>query len=347
MTELPPIRALLGKLELERDSDAAYLIRAEDLSLQNMELLRSLTRQLLRGVHGLDIVAFGSLARHEWTHNSDLDFLIIVGQDDVTPALLRSANSVALKCVESLEASQPGLTGTFGSTISSFELVSRIGLESDTNSSTTRRILILEESASLFNKISHDRLVDRILTRYLVEYETPKIGVPRLLLNDVVRYWRTIAVDYQAKNWARNADDGWGLRYLKLRITRKLCFAAMLAALFRPAIEGTACDAHYLARVLEKPALARLGVLHEFLDDGGVEALRECLQIAGKFNGMLSDREFRLRAASIDFREGKESRGDDFVSALGAAGRLQECLSKIFFDSNKDLTAVSIKYGLF
>lgn len=347
MSDTPPIQELIGQLSLSGDVDAAHLLNAEALSMENLGLLRGLTKHLLRGVDGLDIVAFGSLARHEWTHNSDLDFLIIVGRDDVTPGLLRKANAVAAQCIESLAAGQPGMTGTFGATISSFELVSRIGLEHDTNSSTTRRILILEESVSLFNTISHDKLVDRILSRYLVEYETPKRGVPRLLLNDVVRYWRTIAVDYQAKNWARNSDDGWGLRYLKLRITRKLCFAAMLAALFKPAIAGTPCDSHYLAGVLEKPPLARLGILLEFLDSGGVEALRECVQIAGNFNGLLSDRDFRARAARLDYRDSKGARDEDFSRALADADRLQTCLSRIYFESNKDLTAVVTKYGLF
>lgn len=341
------LQAAVAQLGIEDDADVGHLLKAEELSVENLQSLRAFTRQELRSFDGLDIVAFGSLARHEWTHNSDLDYLIVVNSDDVSPSQLRHANSVARRCVDAVQAREPGQTGTFGATISSFELVSRIGLEHDTNSSTTRRILILEESASLFDTHSHDRLIDRIIERYLIEYSTPKVGVPRLLLNDVVRYWRTIAVDYQAKNWARSTNDGWGLRYLKLRITRKLCFAAMLAALFKPALSGTPCDTTYLAGIIEKPALVRLCIIHEFLNDDGVEALRQCLRIAGQFNGLLSDREFRAAAANIDLASPKESRGIGFDEALSSAARLQECLTQVFFHSSTDLARLSEKYGLF
>ena len=92
-----------------------------------------------------------------------------------------------------------------------------------------------------------------ILKRYLVDYHNfenvsplHKRGVARFLLNDVVRYWRTVAVDYQAKRWdelsppagAFQEDDGlgleppkWGLRYIKLRSSRKLAFVGSLVSL--------------------------------------------------------------------------------------------------------------------
>src|SRR4051812_32366173 len=64
-------------------------------------------------------------------------------------------------------ASVPGSSGIFGIMVGSHSLVHEIGGEDDTNSNTTRRILLLLESLAVGDPAAHTRVRQQILNRYL------------------------------------------------------------------------------------------------------------------------------------------------------------------------------------
>lgn len=209
------------------------------------------------------------------------------------------------------------------------DLVERIGLEQDTNQTQSIRMLLLEESESLLRQDLHDDLLRSIVGRYLSDSEDAKPGPPRFLVNDVIRYWRTLTVDYAAKRHEQLSPE-WGLRYLKLIVSRKLTYAGTLVSLLSCG-EGRPASVEHLVEQFRMPALARLGQLHTMLSESAARAaLAETLEIADWFNGRLGDSVFRDGMKAV---VGKNSTDEAFVEAVNKARRLQSCLETIFFES--------------
>lgn len=317
--------------------DLPSLQRARSLSDEWITESRTFLLSELPRHAPLDVVFLGSIARREASPASDLDYLIIVHEllGDVTLAG-RVVEVVDRLRDEKLGLEAPGLTGMFGGVVAAPDLVERIGLEQDTNLTHTRRILLMIESVSVLREDLWDRLLRGILQRYLADYEEPKRGVPRFLLNDVLRYWRTLTVDYQAKKW-RSITPDWGLRYLKLIIPRKVALAGTLVSLF---LCQEATEDYFLDQFRMSP-LDRLSQLHTHLDEQGLIALSTALGVAEDFAIAVESDNFREAAKAVASRSGIES-GSAFARLQDRARELQSSLETLFFTS--PIAGASRKY---
>ncbi|HST58447.1 MAG TPA: DUF294 nucleotidyltransferase-like domain-containing protein [Longimicrobium sp.] len=316
-----------------------------------------LTRELLHLVPPeTTLVVFGSLARCELTKGSDVDWTLLVdGAAD--PYHQEAAQRIGNRIREQ-KLNGPGAGGPFGSLTFSHDLIHNIGGDDDTNHNTTQRLLLLLESRPLGNASAYDRVVCNVLARYVEEDivspgDTP-FRVPRFLQNDVARYWRTMAVDFAHKRRVR-AAKGWALRNAKLRMSRKLLYAAGLLTCF-------SCDYAFRARARSHPwydagevvhhlsGMARMApldivagvVLHFGVLSGAAERLFGAYD---EFLGVLHD---PSRRAHLDNLPPSRADGDpEYQAVRHMATRFQDALTEIFFHPDTPLRELTIRYGVF
>jgi hypothetical protein len=290
---------------------------------------------LAKLVHDDDvsIVLMGSWGRSEVTSGSDDDFMLLVrgnAREDVYPSREE---------VKAVLDRAPGDQGIFGEPVSSRRIIEKIGLEDDLNSNLSRRMLFLLESVYATREDIYNVVRQELLDRYL-DQSVKHYRPPRFLLNDVVRYWRTMCVDFAGKE--RVGPEKWGLRNAKLRTARKVLFAGGLLPVFECATLRKEEMPGFLRVQLEMPPVDRIAAAflnHQAADPGG-----RALGAYDDFLGLLDDESFRGELNAVTRETSKGS------AAFGEAARLGKELElgllALLFETDS-LPRLVREYGIF
>jgi hypothetical protein len=347
--------------ELRSRCNQAWLAiaRADAEARRQLDRLRELLRHdgAARGridSEDISVVVFGSLARGEWTSGSDLDWTLLVdGGADPDHA------HTAQRMKELLEEGHfvpPGPTGVFGNLSFSHPLIHQIGGQDDTNRNTTQRMLLLLEAQPVDRADAYDRVIRGILRRYLQnDFRAFRLKVPRFLLNDLHRFWRTVCVDYASK-FRERAGRSSALRNIKLRMSRKLIFAAGLVTCY-------ACDPRLLAQ--RDPAVAQSPTVEGMVDylrrlvaRRPLDVIAEALQRWGRpetaeallgaydtFLSRLDDPAVRAHLSDLDPAQAEAD--GRFQELVEVSRSFDSALQRLFFDDSADLAALNREYGVF
>jgi predicted nucleotidyltransferase len=308
-------------------------------------------------------VTYGSIARQEFSLGSDADWTLLVdGQAD--PGHLTVAQAIA-KELQAKRIDPPGPTATFGSVTFSHELVHNIGGQFDTNKNTTQRILLILESVVMGRPEAYRRVVRAVLSRYLdndISFLTQSRSgqhykVPRFLLNDIVRYWRTMCVDYATKFRERQGAE-WALRNAKLRMSRKLIFASGLMICFScflqppPALATELFETpqgfepliiHLQSFVGRPPTDIMADAFSNYTDDA--TAIR-FFDAYDRFIEIVSDGTKREHLERLAAEHAQ--RDEVFKEIRRVADEFQFALNELFFNSKDGrLRELTTKYGMF
>lgn len=180
---------------------------------------------------GTTIYATGSLGRLEAGEFSDLDVFIASGA--LNRECLGSLENYELIVDLIRTARQNGFPpfsrdGAFLTSHSLTHIVGDVGTPGDDYSNTfTARMLLLLEGRCVYGDRAYECAVASVLERYWPAAEDRKL--PVFLINDFVRYWRTLCLNYEGYKRTNDPLGKRRLDLLKLRLSRTwTCFSALV-----------------------------------------------------------------------------------------------------------------------
>jgi predicted nucleotidyltransferase len=216
------------------------------------------------------IYATGSLAREEATEHSDLDAFFLLSGHRAERRLGRIRDVKILSAVVSAaeEAKFPDFSndGEFLRFLHIGDIIDHLGSRHDDyHNMFTARMLMILESRYLYNQDAYRRYRGNIISAYFRDFhDHSKNFRPVFLLNDILRFWRTLCINYEhARQWREDTSERAAkghLGNLKLRFSRLcICYSFIAYLLSR----GASLSAEDVIETAELTPLDRLRALGE------------------------------------------------------------------------------------
>ena len=150
------------------------------------------------------IYATGSYGRLEATEFSDLDIFLMnndYNQNNITNIESILVKSDLIKISRSLGF--PDFSGD-GEYLKFYSLKSMIEMmgspDDDYKNYFTARMLLMLESKPIYNHVGYENVLTEIIESYFRDYyEHSGDFRPIFVLNDIVRYWKTLCLNYENK----------------------------------------------------------------------------------------------------------------------------------------------------
>lgn len=289
---------------------------------------------------GCGFVAVGSVGRREAVEGSDVDLILVAssGAVDVSTTELRTADrrarelirdALGVKVSRGEDLTQPTLEADIACS-------DRIGGEHDTRALHTRRILLLTESVPIAGNAARESVRGAVFREYFSRSRSK--GKHMLsLVNDIVRYYRTVMIDYKAK--VDFEGKTWAGRNVKLRHSRKFWYFA--TALAFVAADNSAPEADDAERIVQG-----------LLDLPPADRLREATRRAGpacdpgtvlaRYDAFLSlygdpERRERLEGLPHDGRRGDSAFEEFRTNSNGLHDAMLDCIDSLPAPWRRDL----------
>jgi hypothetical protein len=276
------------------------------------------------------IFAAGSLGRFETGRRSDLDVFFLSHRElrrgegrSVTRLQEIEVFADLIRLNEKLALPPFSGDGRFLKIHEVDDLINATGDSSrdDNENLFTARLLLLLESKPLSNDLLYQTTLKRVLNHYFRDGKGRRDFQPLFLLNDVLRYWRTLCLNYERD---RTAQKQWWKKNLNLKFSRKLTvFSTVLAIV----AEQVATTTGFMAFAQRVPLQRLANTLDDIGDTSLVKPFANLLDDYESFLAAKSHAELDARNTGLigEFRQKAEVFGDFFHLALQSS-RLKRSL---------------------
>jgi hypothetical protein len=260
-------------------------------------------------------IAVGSVGRAEATAGSDLDLIMVVDvEGELTEEQQGSAISVDQAVREILRRELQNVVGisrghelTKPVTIRALRNSASVGGRSDSVIDLTRRILLLTESRALYQTRGED-LATAARKAVLDVFQASSITRGKHLLslvNDVVRYYRTLCVDYKSRIDVE--EKPWGIRNIKLGHSRKTWFMATMMGIIACTSDREYEPEIQEAMVTDLLSLSPVERLTFALVQAGMVCHLSVLRVYSRYLSLIGEEGFREALTHVEHHDRYDS----------------------------------------
>jgi hypothetical protein len=230
-------------------------------SERGLELVREAAARQLSPIVGeepLAIYVTGSFGRLEarFPKGSDLDLFFLYGPADGSPETRPSQLTwfelagELIGIARKLDFEEFSRDGAFLQAHNVWHIGRQLGSQhEDAENGFTARLLLLLESRYILNEPLYERFMEETISFYYADYGAHRGTFrPTFLINDILRFWRTLCLNYEHKRNSKreehrdlddDADEAWradsALDNLKLRFSRlSTCYSMVIALAAEP-----------------------------------------------------------------------------------------------------------------
>ncbi len=195
----------------------------------------------LKGTNDLCIYVTGSFGRLEATQHSDLDLFFISQTEKVPVSKLTKTliDADLITIADEMKFPPFSNDGQFLEIHYLDSVKEHLGSPNDDFSNFfTARLLLLLESYPVVNSEYYDSFIKEIIQTYYRDFHDHRGFLPIFLVNDIIRYWKTLCLNYEHRRNRPATDEikkrKTHIKNLKLVFSRKLtCFSLILSIVSR------------------------------------------------------------------------------------------------------------------